>query len=104
MQKNHKQICSCLVSWPVSRVVKMPPFHGGDQGFDTPTGYLCGIICLMFSGGVMVAQRFLVPLVEVRIFTGEFTSTISLGVKHHTCNVISGVRFVYSAPFPFFVI
>jgi hypothetical protein len=26
---------------------------------------------LMFSGGVMVAQRFLVPLVEVRIFTGE---------------------------------
>ncbi len=30
--------------WPVSRVVKMPPFHGGDQGFDTPTGYVCGII------------------------------------------------------------
>ena len=52
----------------------MPPFHGGDQGFDTPTGYLCGIICLMFSGGVMVAQRCLVPLVEVRIFTGEFAS------------------------------
>ena len=26
--------------WPVSRVVKMPPFHGGDQGFDTPTGYV----------------------------------------------------------------
>ena len=49
----------------------------------------------------MVGQRFLVPLVEVRIFTGEFTSTISLGVKHHTCNVISGVRFVYSAPFLF---
>ena len=71
MQKNHKQICSCLVSWPVSRVVKMPPFHGGDQGFDTPTGYGCGIIFLMFSGGVTVAQRFLVPLVEVRIFTGE---------------------------------
>ena len=79
----------------------MPPFHGGDQGFDTPTGYSCGIIYLLFSGGVTVAQRFLVPLVEVRIFTGEFTSTISLGVKHHTCNVISGVRFVYSAPFPF---
>ena len=102
MQKNHKQICSCLVSWPVSRVVKMPPFHGGDQGFDTPTGYLNFEYCnLIISGRSMVGQRFLVPLVEVRIFTGEFTCTISLGVKHHTCHVISGVRFVYSAPFSF---
>ena len=79
----------------------MSPFHGEDQEFNPPTGYFGGIIFLMFSGGVTVAQRFLVPLVEVRIFTGEFASTISLGVKHHTCNVISGVRFVYSAPFPF---
>ena len=79
----------------------MSPFHGEDQEFNPPTGYFGGIIILMFSGGVTVAQRFLVPLVEVRIFTGEFTSTISLGVKHHTCNVTSGVRFVYSAPSPF---
>ena len=50
----------------------MPPFHGGDQGFDTPTGYFNGIICMMFSGGVTVAQRFLVPLVGVRISTGEY--------------------------------
>ena len=49
----------------------MPPFHGGDQGFDPPTGYNCGIINLLFSGGVTVAQRFLVPLVGVRISTGE---------------------------------
>lgn len=26
----------------------MPPFHGGDQGFDTPTGYI------MISGRSMV--------------------------------------------------
>ena len=58
-------------SRPVSRVVKMSPFHGEDQGFDPPTGYFCGIINLMFSGGVTVAQRFLVPLVGVRISTGE---------------------------------
>ena len=32
----------------------------------------CGIIFLLFSGGVTVAQRFLVPLVGVRISTGEF--------------------------------
>ena len=51
--------------WSVSRVVKMSPFHGEDQGFDPPTDQL-------FSGGVMVAQRFLVPLVGVRISTGEF--------------------------------
>ena len=68
MQKNHKQICSCLVSWPVSRVVKMPPFHGGDQGFDTPTGYI------IISGRSMVGQRFLVPLIGVRISTGKFAS------------------------------
>ena len=67
----------------------MPPFHGGDQGFDTPTGYLCGIICLMFSGGVMVAQRFLVPLVEVRIFTGESRLGNSM-VECLTCNEVVG--------------
>ena len=49
----------------------MSPFHGEDQEFNPPTGYFGGIIILMFSGGVTVAQRFLVPLVEVRIFTGE---------------------------------
>ena len=76
MQKNHKQICSYLIFWPVSRVVKMPPFHGGDQGFDTPTGYFNGIICMMFSGGVTVAQRFLVPLVGVRISTGKFAPLV----------------------------
>ena len=47
MQKNRKQISSFLIFWPVSRVVKMPPFHGGDQGFDTPTGYLFCIISIM---------------------------------------------------------
>ena len=89
MQKNRKQISSFLIFWPVSRVVKMPPFHGGDQGFDTPTGYLCGIICLMFSGGVTVAQRFLVPLVEVRIFTGESRLGNSM-VECLTCNEVVG--------------
>ena len=34
------------VFWPVSRVVKMPPFHGGDQGFDPPTGYF---VCIIIS-------------------------------------------------------
>ena len=71
MQKNRKQISSFLIFWPVSRVVKMPPFHGGDQGFDTPTGYLFCIICLTFSGRSMVGQRFLVPLIGVRISTGK---------------------------------
>ena len=67
----------------------MPPFHGGDQGFDTPTGYFNGIICMMFSGGVTVAQRFLVPLVEVRIFTGEFCLGNSM-VECLTCNEVVG--------------
>ena len=54
----------------------MPPFHGGDQGFDPPTGYFVCIIILVFSGGVTVAQRFLVPLVGVRISAGEFALVI----------------------------
>ena len=56
--------------WPVSRVVKMSPFHGEDQEFNPPTGYI------MISGGVMVAQRFLVPLVGVRISTGKFAPLV----------------------------
>ena len=43
-----------------------------------------GIIFLIFSGGVTVAQRFLVPLVEVRIFTGEFC-LISSEVERRFC-------------------
>ena len=50
----------------VGQTVKSPPFHGGDQGFDTPTGYI------MISGRSMVGQRFLVPLIGVRISTGKF--------------------------------
>ncbi len=43
----------------------------------------------MFSGGVTVAQRFLVPLVEVRIFTGEFCLGNSM-VECLTCNEVVG--------------
>lgn len=44
---------------------------------------------LLFSGGVTVAQRFLVPLVGVRISTGESCLGSSM-VEHHTCNMIVG--------------
>ncbi len=67
----------------------MSPFHGEDQEFNPPTGYFGGIIILMFSGGVTVAQRFLVPLVEVRIFTGEFCLGNSM-VECLTCNEVVG--------------
>ena len=43
----------------------------------------------MFSGGVTVAQRFLVPLVGVRISAGEFCFGSSM-VEHHTCNMVVG--------------
>ena len=43
---------------------------------------------LMISGGVMVAQRFLVPLVGVRIYTGKCLG--SSMAEHHTCNMVVG--------------
>ena len=54
-----------LVEW-----LRCVPFTDETRG-SIPLQAICGIICLMFSGGVTVAQRFLVPLVGVRISTGE---------------------------------
>ena len=54
-----------LVEW-----LRCVPFTDETRG-SIPLQAMCGIICLMFSGGVTVAQRFLVPLVGVRISTGE---------------------------------
>ena len=56
-----------LVEW-----LRCLPFTEETRGSIPLQARFDGIICLMFSGGVTVAQRFLVPLVEVRIFTGEF--------------------------------
>jgi hypothetical protein len=68
----------------------MPPFHGGDQGFDTPTGYLNFEYCnLIISGRSMVGQRFLVPLIGVRISTGKFCLGNSME-ECLTCNEVVG--------------
>ena len=54
-----------LVEW-----LRCVPFTDETRG-SIPLQAICGIMCLLFSGGVTVAQRFLVPLVGVRISTGE---------------------------------
>ena len=64
----------------------------------------------MFSGGVTVAQRFLVPLVGVRISTGEF-SQISSEVERRFCKPyvtgavpVSGLKPTFSSRVGFFVV
>ena len=55
-----------LVEW-----LRCVPFTDETRGSIPLQATLSGIIFLLFSGGVTVAQRFLVPLVGVRISTGE---------------------------------